>query len=57
MKKSILNLGKALKKAEQQIIKGGDGTLVEPCNSASDCNLFSGPSACANGVCIYAWNQ
>ncbi|WP_272151298.1 hypothetical protein [Tenacibaculum aiptasiae] len=56
MKKQILNLGKALNKTEQQIIQGGNGVL-HPCNSASDCNVFSGPSECINGVCIYAWNQ
>ena len=51
MKKSILNLGKALNKPEQQQVKGG-----LPCKSEEDCYNQGGgepltPWSCYNGTC------
>jgi len=58
MKKSILNLGKALNKAEQQLINGG-----EVCSTPQDCSDEYNrthfdplpPSAflCYNNTCIF----
>ncbi|KAB1159546.1 hypothetical protein F7018_04340 [Tenacibaculum aiptasiae] len=37
MKKSILNIGKALNKAEQKLINGGTGINYAQCLNHSDC--------------------
>ena len=53
MKKSILNLGKALNKAEQQTINGGNGGY---CRTNKDCyTKYLGPGdvGCVNGRCFY----
>ena len=47
MKKSILNLGKALNKVEQKEINGGK-RLAPQCSSDSDCNP-GGQVECSNG--------
>jgi hypothetical protein len=50
MKKSILNLGKALNKAEQKLINGGykAGMCKDTCQSNADC----GPMReCFTGTC------
>jgi len=55
MRKEILNIGKALNKAEQQKINGG----TVSCNTDSDCPK-SAPGGsgcnpfCANGTCIWS---
>ncbi len=55
MKKSILNLGKALDKASQKNVNGGEssnGQLGNPCD-----NFYRGckdvGAVCQNGVCIH----
>jgi len=61
MKNSILNLGKALNKAEQKEINGGlqYNTIIK-CVTSGNCNAaLYGESvvACVNGRCIFPWNQ
>ncbi|CAL2089769.1 WAP-type (Whey Acidic protein) with four-disulfide core [Tenacibaculum sp. 190524A02b] len=46
MKKSILNLGKALNKADQKNVNGGMGKY---CESHSDCRW---PMGCCMGLCM-----
>ena len=43
MKKSILNIGKALNKTEQQQINGGEGDpgFADECSSNESCAIFS----------------
>ena len=50
MKKSILNLGKALNKAEQKSINGG----WDPCRTTAECQEMSGDpyAICWNKQCI-----
>ncbi|WGH76850.1 hypothetical protein P8625_06830 [Tenacibaculum tangerinum] len=59
MRKSILNLGKALNKAEQKIISGGGLRSCSPffgaCRFNSDCCTEENdgyPVHCINRVCI-----
>ncbi|WP_237274791.1 hypothetical protein [Tenacibaculum ovolyticum] len=47
MKKSILNLGKALNKAEQREVNGSGGKKF--CSTHEDCRFGYG---CCGGVCI-----
>lgn len=52
MKKEILNIGKALNKAEQKIINGGGKTF---CNNDTDCCGIGNPLyqyECNGIVCI-----
>ncbi|WP_299835800.1 hypothetical protein [uncultured Tenacibaculum sp.] len=51
MKKSILNLGKSLNKAEQQSISGGFG-LKNPCPPSSNFVLEEGNNSCGR-ACSY----
>ena len=52
MKKQFLSLGKALSKAEQKQIFGGNYALeVEEGNGKGSCAACSGNSECASGVC------
>ncbi|SNR15624.1 hypothetical protein [Tenacibaculum jejuense] len=51
MKNSILNLGKALNKKEQQLISGGSGRATCPQYSAQQCNSCGGFSL-FNGCCL-----
>jgi len=61
MKKSILNLGKALNKAQQQAINGGTRGCASSCSTDEDCNPTPGQItgcvyACIQfmgGVCVY----
>jgi len=64
MKKQFLNLGKALNKAEQKQIFGGDDGMSDPggpggndCNSGSMSSgcpcLYSKPQQCSSGVCTH----
>ncbi|MEO9571153.1 MAG: hypothetical protein ABJH82_12490 [Polaribacter sp.] len=59
MKKQILNIGKALNKAEQKSINGGIGGgpfFGENCDTSHDCNFTNTvPSVCCSGICIYGW--
>ncbi|MCD8399747.1 hypothetical protein G1K66_01840 [Tenacibaculum finnmarkense] len=48
MKKSILNLGKALNKAEQQTINGGNNACNFKYYPSTGCN---GEGVCYNGGC------
>ena len=50
MKKSILNLGKALNRADLKEIHGGVGFGEFGCNSDLDCN--SDRLRCCAGVCL-----
>ncbi|MEO9571165.1 MAG: hypothetical protein ABJH82_12550 [Polaribacter sp.] len=49
MKKSILNLGKALSKEEQKEITGKGGHSPEFCSANSDCSPGLG---CCEGECM-----
>lgn len=63
MKKSILNLGKALKKAEQKEVKGGLGffhacdnvNIKSICDSREDC--IWEPSPISGGYCNSRRNE
>jgi Cys-rich repeat protein len=55
MKKSILNLGKALNKTEQKSINGGK-RLAPECISDSDCNNGE-PVVCSNGYKVVCSNS
>ena len=56
MKKSILNIGKALNKAEQKEINGGRRLASGPCSctQTSDCAPTPGicGEVCFNGQCV-----
>ncbi|RKF02915.1 hypothetical protein C8N26_2562 [Tenacibaculum lutimaris] len=53
MKNQILNLGKALKKSDQQQVNGGIPKLFE-CLTDEDCNLYPDSfSQCRNNICYY----
>ena len=59
MKKSILNIGKTLNKAEQKNIFGGERGLVPPCSNPSGnaCDPFAGqfhgnPACNLGEVCV-----
>ena len=65
MKKSILNIGKALNKAEQKQISGGSSmcflngvpSVMAQCAEGSDCVAQLGqgrlPWHCINGCCVF----
>ena len=61
MKKSILNIGKALDKVQQQAINGGVGGCASSCNTDEDCNPTPGQiTGCIyscipfmGGICVY----
>jgi len=65
MKKSILNIGKALNKAEQKQISGGSLSLAlckglgrngQMCNTSADCivsKIWASPVCDASGCCNY----
>ncbi|WP_299678628.1 hypothetical protein [uncultured Tenacibaculum sp.] len=64
MKKSILNIGKALKKEEQRNINGGifgstcSGFEKYPVGSCSQCVnriIPNGPTFCFNNCCVQAF--
>lgn len=50
MKKSILNLGKALNKSEQQTINGGAGCPTYPADRCRSCGGFPVPNGCCLGT-------
>ncbi|CAL2104707.1 conserved protein of unknown function [Tenacibaculum sp. 190130A14a] len=63
MKKSILNLGKSLNKAEQKAVNGGFGNTcggfgsyyVNNCNDCVNNILPGAPTFCRNNCCIVAY--
>ena len=46
--KNLKNLGKALTKAEQKLINGGDGCIIYPPSKCLDC----GGHPLSNGCCL-----
>lgn len=53
MKKNILKVGKALNKAQQQNISGGNGEIIQ-CQTNSDCpsDFYCIPASNYRRVCI-----